>query len=89
VRRGAEIATMAVGLILDAGLANAIVAEGRADLVAIGRGALQDPNWPLHARRILAGDRPEFENWPKQYGVWLEQRERILQKLAKEPASRT
>jgi 2,4-dienoyl-CoA reductase-like NADH-dependent reductase (Old Yellow Enzyme family) len=89
VRRGAQIATMAVGLILDAELANAIVAEERADLVAIGRGALEDPNWPLHARRTLAGDRPAFENWPKQYGVWLEQRERVLQKLAADHASRT
>jgi 2,4-dienoyl-CoA reductase-like NADH-dependent reductase (Old Yellow Enzyme family) len=89
VRRGAQIATMAVGLILDAELANAIVSEERADLVAIGRGALRDPNWPLHARRILAGGRPVFENWPKQYGVWLEQRERVLQKLATDQASRT
>jgi hypothetical protein len=37
----------------------------------------------------LAGDRPAFENWPKQYGVWLEQRERVLQKLAADHASRT
>ena len=81
VRNGAKVPTMAVGLILNPELANSIVAEGRADLVAIGRGALTDPNWPLHARRVLASGQPAFAGWPKQYAVWLEQRERVLVKL--------
>ncbi len=81
VKNGADIKTMAVGLILSAELADEIIASGRADLVAIGRGALDDPNWPLHARRSLLGNAHGHAAWPKQYGVWLEQRERVLEKI--------
>ena len=81
IRQEAEVRTMAVGLILDAELANNIVALGRSDLVAIGRGALEDPNWPLRAYRALHPEGRSFTGWPKQYGVWLEQRERVLEKI--------
>ena len=43
VRRAAGIATMAVGLIFDPEAAEAIVATGEADLVALAREALNDP----------------------------------------------
>ena len=75
---------MAVGLILDPALANEIVTLNRADLVAIGRVALVDPNWPLHARRALHADSHPFEGWPRQYAVWLGQRERVLEKIRSE-----
>jgi len=81
VKTGADVKTMAVGLILDPLMANTIIAEQRADLVAIGRGALVDPNWPLHARRALRTAGTPFEGWPKQYGVWLDQRERVLDRI--------
>lgn len=81
VKTGADVPVMAVGLILDAELANSIVEDQRADLVAVGRGLLVDPNWPLRARQELNKGRPLYEGWPKQYGVWLEQRERILDKI--------
>lgn len=81
VKTGADVRTMAVGLILDPVLANSIIANNRADLVAIGRGALVDPNWPLHARRSLNEGSRGFEGWPKQYGVWLDQRERVLDRI--------
>ncbi len=55
VRREAEVATMAVGLILDAKLAQSIVAEGKADLVALARPALDDPNFAIHAVATLTG----------------------------------
>ncbi len=55
VRERVQIATMAVGLILDAHLANDIVAQGRADLVAVARPALQDPNFAIHASAALTG----------------------------------
>ena len=55
VRKGAEVTTMAIGLILDAELAQSIVAEGRADLVALARPALDDPNFALHAVAALTG----------------------------------
>jgi 2,4-dienoyl-CoA reductase-like NADH-dependent reductase (Old Yellow Enzyme family) len=85
VRERAGIATMAVGLILHPRQADDIVAKGEADLVAVGREALFDPNWPLHAELALSGPRETvFGSWPKQYGWWLERREPGLRKLAGE-----
>jgi 2,4-dienoyl-CoA reductase-like NADH-dependent reductase (Old Yellow Enzyme family) len=55
VRREAGVASMAVGLILDAKLAQAVVAEGKADLVALARPALDDPNFAIHAVAELTG----------------------------------
>ncbi len=55
VREQAEMPTMAVGLILDARLAQTIVAEGKADLVALARPALDDPNFAIHAVHELTG----------------------------------
>ena len=49
VREGADIATMAVNLILDAKLAEDIVATGKADLIALARPVLDDPNFAIHA----------------------------------------
>jgi len=53
VRRGAGIATAAVGLITDPAQADEIVREGRADLVLLARAVLRDPYWPIHAARKL------------------------------------
>jgi anthraniloyl-CoA monooxygenase len=49
VRNEAHIATMAVGNIYEPDHANAILASGRADLVALGRPHLIDPMWTLRA----------------------------------------
>ncbi len=49
IRRDIGIPTMAVGLIAEAEQANAIIANGQADLVALGRALLYDPRWPWHA----------------------------------------
>lgn len=72
VRHEAGIATMAVGLITEPAQAEAILQAGQADLIAIGREALENPNWPLHARRALGV--PGFDCWPDQHGWWLERR---------------
>jgi len=53
IRAEAGIATMAVGLIRDPAHAEAIVSAGEADLVALGRGMLNDPRWPWHAAEAL------------------------------------
>jgi len=53
VRRGAGIATGAVGLISAPELAEEIVANGRADVVYIARAVLADPAWPLRAAKRL------------------------------------
>ncbi|MDR3467690.1 MAG: NADH:flavin oxidoreductase/NADH oxidase [Xanthobacteraceae bacterium] len=82
VREQAGIATMAVGLILHPRQAEEIVAKGEADIVAVGREALFDPNWPLHAELALGGKTEGvFESWPRQYGWWLERREPGLRRL--------
>lgn len=63
IRREAGISTMAVGLITTPEMAEEIVRNGRADLVAMGRELLRCPYWPLHAARALGHDLA----WPKQY----------------------
>jgi len=75
VRRETELRTMAVGLITTPTFANQVIAEGRADLVAIGRESLFNPHWPLHAALELGHD-PEYKLWPKPYGWWLNKRAR-------------
>ena len=80
VRKEAGLKTMAVGLILTPQQAEEALRAGRADLIAIGREALFDPNWPLHAAAALGAD-PEFALWPQQYGWWLTRRESLLRKL--------
>ena len=64
IRREADIPTAAVGMITEPVDANAIVADGRADLVCLAREFLRDPYWPIYAARVL-GDETA---WPKQYG---------------------
>ena len=80
VKSDGGIRTMAVGLILTAQQAEEALQAGHADLIAIGREALYDPNWPLHAAAALGVD-PGFERWPVQYGWWLTRREGLLRKL--------
>jgi 2,4-dienoyl-CoA reductase-like NADH-dependent reductase (Old Yellow Enzyme family) len=80
VRHEAEVATMAVGLILTPQQAEQALQAGCADLIAIGREALFDPNWPVHAALALGVD-PEFAQWPQQYGWWLTRRESLLRNL--------
>jgi 2,4-dienoyl-CoA reductase-like NADH-dependent reductase (Old Yellow Enzyme family) len=79
VKKEAGLHTMAVGLILTPEQAEEALQGGRADLIAIGREALYDANWPLHAARALGVD-PEYAMWPVQYGWWLTRRESALRK---------
>ena len=58
IRKDAGIATGAVGLITGAAQANAIIAEGRADLVLLGRELLRDPHWAQRAWVELGSDTP-------------------------------
>jgi 2,4-dienoyl-CoA reductase-like NADH-dependent reductase (Old Yellow Enzyme family) len=80
IKKEAGVKTMAVGLILTPQQAEAALAAGNADLIAVGREALYDPNWPLHAAQALGVD-PKMERWPLQYGWWLTRREGLLRKL--------
>jgi 2,4-dienoyl-CoA reductase-like NADH-dependent reductase (Old Yellow Enzyme family) len=63
IRRDAEIATAAVGMITDPAQADQIIRNGAADLVLLARELLRDPYWPLHAARELG----QTVSWPAQY----------------------
>ena len=56
VRREAGIPTRAVGLIATPKQAEDILAEGKADMVALARAMLDDPRWGWHAAQALDGD---------------------------------
>jgi len=56
VRRETGIATRAVGLIAAPKQAEAVVAEGKADMVALARAMLDDPHWGWRAARVLGGE---------------------------------
>ncbi len=77
----AGIDTMAVGLILEAEQAEAILREGKADLIAIGRQAQFNPNLAHHWSHDL-GLNTKFEDWGPEYGWWLEKRIRSMQGFA-------
>lgn len=53
VRRDAGILTGAVGMITDPQQAEAIIRDGRADMILIARQFLRDPYFPLHAAKEL------------------------------------
>ena len=78
VRTGADIPVRAVGLITEAGHANAIIAEGRADMVALARAFLADPRWgwraaaalgeKIHAAPQLVRSVTTMQHWAKAAG---------------------
>ena len=79
IRNEVGIATMAVGNITETDQVNAILAGGRADLVALGRPHLADPFWTLHAAAKLGyRDAP----WPIQYLPGKDQLERLAARAA-------
>jgi 2,4-dienoyl-CoA reductase-like NADH-dependent reductase (Old Yellow Enzyme family) len=75
IRREADIPTLAVGMIVDAHQADEIVRGGKADMVAIGRELLNNPNWPIEAAQRLGVD-PGWELAPRVQGHFLLRRER-------------
>jgi len=63
VRRNGGIATRVVGLIVTAEQAESIVADGKADMVALARAVLDDPHWGWHAARAQGAEVKR----PRQY----------------------
>jgi 2,4-dienoyl-CoA reductase-like NADH-dependent reductase (Old Yellow Enzyme family) len=53
VKQAVSMPVIAVGLITDPIQAEAIIATGDADMIAIARAALYDPRWPWHAAAEL------------------------------------
>lgn len=73
VRQGADVLAMAVGLIVDPAQAEAIVAGGRADLVAMGRQLLVEPAFAYRAACELGLEDP-CAVLPENYAFYLRRR---------------
>jgi anthraniloyl-CoA monooxygenase len=66
IRNQAGIATIAVGVISSYDDVNSLILAGRADLCALGRAHLYDPNWTLHAAAAQGYAGPGAP-WPVQW----------------------
>ena len=77
IRNEGGVPTIAVGNITEADQVNGIIAAGRADLCALARPHLSDPNWTLHAAAQLGYS---AQPWPVQYLTGKEQLERTLRR---------
>jgi 2,4-dienoyl-CoA reductase-like NADH-dependent reductase (Old Yellow Enzyme family) len=71
IRAEVDVAVIAVGLITEPQQAEAIVATGQADLVALARGLLWNPRWPWHAAATLGASvevpRPYWRAQPREH----------------------
>jgi 2,4-dienoyl-CoA reductase-like NADH-dependent reductase (Old Yellow Enzyme family) len=81
VRKDGGIASMAVGIVLEAQQAEAILENARADLIAVGRQSLFNPNIAQHWAHDIGINR-RFEDWTPEYGWWLEKRIRTIEAFA-------
>ena len=77
IRNEGRVPTIAVGNITEADQVNSIIAAGRADLVAIGRPHLSDPQWTLRAAAQLGY---KGVRWPVQYYQGRTQMEREFER---------
>jgi 2,4-dienoyl-CoA reductase-like NADH-dependent reductase (Old Yellow Enzyme family) len=76
VRAGSPLKTMAVGLIIEPQMAEAIVAGGQADLVALARELIADPNWAYRAALELGHEDPHGV-LPHSYAFYLRRRPQV------------
>jgi 2,4-dienoyl-CoA reductase-like NADH-dependent reductase (Old Yellow Enzyme family) len=76
VRREVDIKTITVGLITEARHAEEILQQGQADLIALARELLWNPNWPAHAACEL-GVPDYLDLLPRAHAWWLKRREEI------------
>jgi anthraniloyl-CoA monooxygenase len=74
IRAELNVPTIAVGNIFDPNHVNSILMAGRADLCALARPHLSDPNWVQHAAVKLGHDE---QFWPPQYLSGKEQVSRL------------
>jgi NADPH2 dehydrogenase len=63
VKREVGLPTRVVGMIITPAQAEAIVAEGKADMVALARAMLDDPRWGWHAAQALGADVPRTQQY--------------------------
>jgi 2,4-dienoyl-CoA reductase-like NADH-dependent reductase (Old Yellow Enzyme family) len=78
---GFQVSYAAVGIILEAQQAEAILENGQADLIAVGRQSQFNPNIAQHWAHDLGLNR-KFEDWTPEYGWWLEKRIRTIEGFA-------
>ena len=76
IRREVGIQTMAVGLITEAEQAEHIVSSGQADLVALARELIWNPNWPAHAAKALGVNNP-YDLMPEEFAFRLQRRDDV------------
>jgi 2,4-dienoyl-CoA reductase-like NADH-dependent reductase (Old Yellow Enzyme family) len=79
VRREAQVATMAIGLIREPQQAEAILRSGEADLIALAREMLANPNFAAQAALALGGA-AGWDLWSDQFRYWLERRAKTLKR---------
>lgn len=65
IKQALDVPVIAVGRLDDAKLANAVIGNEDADLVAVGRGLLRNPHWALEAASNLRKE----TSIPKQYSA--------------------
>ena len=73
LRKDADMMSMAVGHIVHADQAEQILRSGQADLVALARELLYNPNWPMDAAQKLGVD-AQFSSVPSAQAYWLAKR---------------
>jgi 2,4-dienoyl-CoA reductase-like NADH-dependent reductase (Old Yellow Enzyme family) len=73
IKSEAGLMSMAVGLIVHADQAESILQRGQADLIAIAREVLYNPNWPMDAAQKLGVDK-QFASVPPPQSYWLSKR---------------
>ena len=70
-KQEAGITAMSVGMITRAQQAESIIAAGDADMVALARGAMDDPRWAWHAARELGAETAYPPNYQRCHpSVW-------------------
>ena len=73
IKQATNTPVIAVGLITEPEEAEAIIAAGDADAVAVGRAALYDPRWPWHAAAKLGAEvtaPPQYwRSQPRQFNA--------------------
>ena len=80
LKRESGVMSMAVGMIVHADQAEKILQDGQADLVALAREILYNPNWPMDAARKLGLER-DFESVPPQQSYWLAKRAQSIEDM--------
>jgi 2,4-dienoyl-CoA reductase-like NADH-dependent reductase (Old Yellow Enzyme family) len=65
IRKVANIATAAVGMITEPEQASQIINDGKADIVMLARAEIRDPYWPFHTANALGTK--DVETLPKKY----------------------